>query len=95
MLLDGQVAAVSGAGSGIGRAIALRLAAEGADVVLAGRSAGPMDQVAEQIRAARRQGGATWGGKVFAALMAAVRVCSLGQIRDAFSEVGGQYRRNV
>jgi NAD(P)-dependent dehydrogenase (short-subunit alcohol dehydrogenase family) len=55
MLLDGQVAAVSGAGSGIGRAIALRLAAEGADVVLAGRSAGPMEQVAEQIRTAGRR----------------------------------------
>src|SRR3712207_9237716 len=52
---SGQVAAVSGAGSGIGRAIALRLAAEGADVVLAGRSAGPMEQVAEQIRTAGRR----------------------------------------
>ena len=54
-MLDGRVAAVSGAGSGIGRAIALRLAAEGADVVLAGRSAGPMEEVAEQIRTAGRR----------------------------------------
>jgi methylmalonyl-CoA mutase len=28
-------------------------------------------------------------------LMEAVRHCSLGQISDAFFEVGGQYRRNV
>ncbi|MEO7746097.1 MAG: fused isobutyryl-CoA mutase/GTPase IcmF, partial [Actinomycetota bacterium] len=38
---------------------------------------------------------ATSGGNVFDALMDAVRHCSLGQISDAFFEVGGQYRRNV
>ena len=36
---------------------------------------------------------ATSGSNVFAELMSAVRVCSLGQITDAFFEVGGQYRR--
>ena len=41
------------------------------------------------------QAAATGGGNVFDALMDAVRVCSLGQISDAFFEVGGQYRRNV
>jgi isobutyryl-CoA mutase len=35
------------------------------------------------------------GGNVFAALLEAVRVCSLGQITDAFFEVGGQYRRGM
>ncbi len=35
------------------------------------------------------------GGNTFAALMEAVRHCSLGQITNAFFEVGGQYRRNV
>ncbi len=35
------------------------------------------------------------GGNVFAALMSAVRHCSLGQITEAFFEVGGQYRRSV
>jgi len=35
------------------------------------------------------------GGNVFAELMNAARVCSLGQITDSFFEVGGQYRRNV
>lgn len=37
----------------------------------------------------------TQGGNGFAALMEAVRVCSLGQITEAFFEVGGQYRRNM
>ena len=32
---------------------------------------------------------------VFAKLMDAVRVCSLGQITTALFEVGGQYRRNM
>ncbi|MBK4738334.1 fused isobutyryl-CoA mutase/GTPase IcmF [Noviherbaspirillum pedocola] len=34
-------------------------------------------------------------GNVFAALMDAVRVCSLGQITEALFEVGGQYRRSM
>jgi methylmalonyl-CoA mutase len=32
---------------------------------------------------------------VFGVLMEAARVCTLGQITEAFFEVGGQYRRNV
>jgi methylmalonyl-CoA mutase len=35
------------------------------------------------------------GGNLFAVLMDAVRVCSLGQITNALFEVGGRYRRNV
>ncbi len=35
------------------------------------------------------------GDNGFAALMKAVRHCSLGQITDALFEVGGQYRRNM
>jgi methylmalonyl-CoA mutase N-terminal domain/subunit len=35
------------------------------------------------------------GDNVFACLMDAARVCSLGQITEAFFEVGGQYRRNI
>ncbi len=41
------------------------------------------------------QQAATSGGNVFAALMEAVRHCTLGQITQALFEVGGQYRRNV
>ncbi len=35
------------------------------------------------------------GGNGFEALMEAVRHCSLGQLTDAFFEVGGQYRRST
>ena len=35
------------------------------------------------------------GGNVFAELMNATRVCSLGQITNALFEVGGQYRRSM
>jgi methylmalonyl-CoA mutase len=38
---------------------------------------------------------AAQNGNVFAELMDAVRVCSLGQITQALFEVGGQYRRNM
>ena len=43
----------------------------------------------------RLQESAIAGENVFAVLMDAARVCSLGQITEAFFEVGGQYRRNV
>jgi methylmalonyl-CoA mutase len=43
----------------------------------------------------RLQQAAMAGENVFAVLMDAARVCSLGQITEAFFEVGGQYRRNV
>jgi methylmalonyl-CoA mutase len=44
---------------------------------------------------ARLQDAAISGGNTFDVLMDAVKHCSLGQISDAFFEVGGQYRRNV
>ena len=44
---------------------------------------------------ARLRDAARGEGNVFAALMEAVRTCSLGQITDAFFEVGGQYRRGM
>jgi methylmalonyl-CoA mutase len=44
---------------------------------------------------ARLQDAARKNENVFAVLMEAVRVCSLGQITNALFEVGGQYRRNM
>jgi NAD(P)-dependent dehydrogenase (short-subunit alcohol dehydrogenase family) len=49
--LDGRHAFVTGAGGGIGTAIARRLAAEGARVTLAGRRRAPLEAVAEALGA--------------------------------------------
>src|SRR5215469_11104360 len=53
--LSNQVAVVTGAGRGIGRAIALRFAAEGADVVVVSRTAENSEKVAAEARALGRK----------------------------------------
>jgi len=50
----GRIAIVTGAGSGIGRAAALALLADGWSVVLAGRRLEPLEQVAEESGAGAR-----------------------------------------
>ncbi len=44
---------------------------------------------------ARIQQAAIQNGNIFAELMEATKVCSLGQLTTALFEVGGQYRRNM
>ncbi len=46
-----RVALITGAGTGIGKAVAIALSKEGYGVVLAGRRADPLEQVAAELRA--------------------------------------------
>ena len=47
---EGQIALITGGGTGIGAAIATQLAAEGAKVALVGRRATPLNTTAEHLR---------------------------------------------
>jgi len=49
-ILEGKVAMVTGAGTGIGKVIALELARHGADLLLAARNVERLDLVADEIR---------------------------------------------
>jgi NADP-dependent 3-hydroxy acid dehydrogenase YdfG len=53
-LLKGRIAIVSGIGPGVGKEVAYALAREGADVVLAARTASALDEVALGTRSGAR-----------------------------------------
>lgn len=53
--LEGRAAVVTGGGTGIGRGTALVLAEHGADIVLAGRRAEPLESTAAEIEALGRR----------------------------------------
>lgn len=55
MTLDGKIALVTGGGSGLGKASALKLAAEGVDIALLSRSKEEVDKVASQIASMGRK----------------------------------------
>ena len=80
-LLDGKVAIITGAGSGIGRASALRFAAEGAKVVIGDKS-DSIFETEQMVKAA--------GGEVRARTMdAGVEADVQGLVAEALSAFGG------
>ncbi len=78
--LMNQVAVVTGAGRGIGRAIALRFAAEGADVVVVSRTAENSAKVADEVRALGRK---AWPVAVDVSDAAAVEAAAEKILADA------------
>jgi 3-oxoacyl-[acyl-carrier protein] reductase len=71
--LSNQIAVVTGAGRGIGRAIALKFAQAGADVVCVSRTVENSEKVANEVRALGRK---TWACAVDVADAAAVAAAS-------------------
>jgi NADP-dependent 3-hydroxy acid dehydrogenase YdfG len=80
--LAGKVAVVTGAGTGIGRAAAVALAGAGAQVALSGRRAGPLEEVAAEIR---RGGGE--------ALVVTGDVSDPAAVEALFAAVNGRWGR--
>jgi 3-oxoacyl-[acyl-carrier protein] reductase len=78
--LENQIAVVTGAGRGIGRAIALKFAAEGADIVCVSRTAENSEKVAGEIRALGRK---AWAHAVDVSNTAAVAAAGEKILADA------------
>lgn len=77
-----RIALVTGAGSGIGRAVAKALLADGFLVVLAGRRLQPLEEVAEQAKAAGQQ-----------ALAVSTDVTDPASVEQLFSIIEQEYGR--
>jgi 7-alpha-hydroxysteroid dehydrogenase len=90
--LDGQVAVVTGAGRGIGRGIAVSLAAAGADVVVTARRAEEIEAVADEIRALGRRALAVSGDLTevaFVERLADAALAEMGHVTLWVSNAGG------
>lgn len=79
---EGQVALVTGGGTGIGRVVATAFAREGARVVVTGRRAGPLDETIAEVRAAGGEGLAVVGD-----------VASSGDVQRMVAAAVGAYGR--
>lgn len=82
MELEGRFALVTGGGSGIGEATALKLAEAGAEVALLGRTKGELDEVAARIRSGGRK-----------ALVLVADISEEAQMRAAFAQAAEEYGR--
>jgi NAD(P)-dependent dehydrogenase (short-subunit alcohol dehydrogenase family) len=82
MELSGKVAFVTGAGSGLGKASALRLASEGADVAVLSRTREEIEAVARQIEALGRR-----------SLAIIADVSRDADMKDAFEQIATTFGR--
>jgi len=82
MELHGKVALVTGAGSGIGAATAMRLAEEGADIVLVSRTGAEIEKVGQSIEHLGRR-----------ALVAAVDVADEKAMSNLFRRIARNFDR--
>src|SRR6201988_62294 len=90
--LDDQVAIVTGAGRGLGAAIALAFAEAGADVLISSRTQSELDAVAEQIRQTGRRaqaGAADLAHPDATALLASEAVEAFGRLDIVVNNIGG------
>lgn len=90
--LSGQVAVVTGAGKGIGKACALMLAQAGADLALTARTQADLDAVAAEIRALGRRAITVAGDISDEATMDALvarTVAELGKLTILINNAGG------
>lgn len=90
--LNGQVAIVTGAGKGIGKACALALAQSGADVALTARTQADLDAVAGEIHALGRRAITVAGDISDEATMDALvarTVAELGRLTILINNAGG------
>lgn len=90
--LDDQVAVVTGAGRGLGAAMALAFAEAGADVLIAARTQSQLDEVAEQIRGTGRRAHVVVADLAHpddTAKLAAEAVEAFGKLDIVVNNVGG------
>lgn len=90
--IDGQVAVVTGAGRGLGKAIAVAFAEAGADVLIAARTESELADVAELISATGRQAHtvvADLGHPAAAAELAPQAIERFGRLDTVVNNVGG------
>lgn len=90
--LDGQVAVVTGAGRGLGAAMAVAFAEAGADVLIAARTKDQLDEVAAQIEAVGRRAhvvAADLAHPDQTATLAATAVEAFGKLDIVVNNVGG------
>ena len=90
-VLDGQVALVTGGGTGLGRAAAAELAACGATVVLAGRRAEVLDAAAAEIGSAASTVVGDIRSDEDAARIVSTVLDRCGRIDVLVNNAGGQY----